>query len=257
MKIRPFGALASALLALSLGGAATAQEPAGVRRPMRPEDFGVGNVNVLAIPAASFVPKSSGMSWTIDLSAANAGYVHPTSGIGQFVSGFSLPEGARIDTVVLYYDDTDPTFQTDVTVYRLTGFDEATAGVEVVTIVESDTNVGKNYKFSTAVNHTVSNSVFLDGGQYILSVSCGSTNTGFRAVEVWWERQISPAPATATFADVPTNYLYFRAIEALAASGITGGCGGGNFCPAQNVTRGEMAAFLARALGLSFNNNIF
>jgi hypothetical protein len=49
---------------------------------------------------------------------------------------------------------------------------------------------------------------------------------------------------------VPTNFLYFKAIEALAASGITGGCGSGNFCPNQNVTRGEMAAFLARALGL-------
>jgi hypothetical protein len=57
-----------------------------------------------------------------------------------------------------------------------------------------------------------------------------------------------------TFGDVPTNYAYFRAIEALAASGITGGCGSGNFCPNQNVTRGEMAAFLARALGLHFRN---
>jgi len=53
---------------------------------------------------------------------------------------------------------------------------------------------------------------------------------------------------------VPKNHPYFRAIEALASSGITGGCGAGNFCPNQNVTRGEMAAFLARALGLHFPN---
>ena len=49
---------------------------------------------------------------------------------------------------------------------------------------------------------------------------------------------------------MPTSYIYFRAIEALAASGITGGCGNGNFCPSQPVTRGEIAKFLANALGL-------
>jgi hypothetical protein len=78
----------------------------------------------------------------------------------------------------------------------------------------------------------------------------GAGNASFHAVRIYYKLQVSPAPATATFADVPTNYIYFRAIEALAASGITSGCGGGNFCPDQNVTRGELAKFLANALGL-------
>lgn len=39
-------------------------------------------------------------------------------------------------------------------------------------------------------------------------------------------------------------------IEALATSGITRGCGDDLFCPAAPVTRGQMAAFLVRALGL-------
>jgi hypothetical protein len=37
-------------------------------------------------------------------------------------------------------------------------------------------------------------------------------------------------------------------INALAASGITGGCGPRRYCPSQPVTRGQMAAFLYRAL---------
>ena len=37
-------------------------------------------------------------------------------------------------------------------------------------------------------------------------------------------------------------------IHRLAASGITGGCGGSRFCPRGNVTRGQMAAFLHRAI---------
>jgi len=52
---------------------------------------------------------------------------------------------------------------------------------------------------------------------------------------------------------VPTSDPAFAFVEALAASGITGGCGGGNFCPTNPVTRRQMAIFLAKALGLSFN----
>lgn len=40
------------------------------------------------------------------------------------------------------------------------------------------------------------------------------------------------------------------AINSLAAAGVTTGCGAGRFCPAANVSRGEMATFLVRALGL-------
>jgi hypothetical protein len=39
-------------------------------------------------------------------------------------------------------------------------------------------------------------------------------------------------------------------VEALYASNITTGCAAGTFCPDNNVTRAEMATFLARALGL-------
>ncbi len=39
-------------------------------------------------------------------------------------------------------------------------------------------------------------------------------------------------------------------IEKLALAGITSGCGPGMFCPYDSVTRGQMAAFLVRALGL-------
>lgn len=39
-------------------------------------------------------------------------------------------------------------------------------------------------------------------------------------------------------------------IEAIADAGITSGCGGTLYCPADDVTRGQMASFLARALDL-------
>jgi hypothetical protein len=71
-------------------------------------------------------------------------------------------------------------------------------------------------------------------------------------IRVQWSRQVSPAPSTASFGDVPTNHPFFQFVEALAAAGITGGCGGGTFCPDAPLTRGQMAVFLAVALGLYF-----
>jgi hypothetical protein len=35
-------------------------------------------------------------------------------------------------------------------------------------------------------------------------------------------------------------------VEALSAAGITGGCGGGNYCPTNPVTRQQMAVFLLK-----------
>ncbi len=76
------------------------------------------------------------------------------------------------------------------------------------------------------------------------------TNQRFGGVGVFWRRQVSPAPLVATFADVPVVHGFFPFVEALAASGITAGCGSGNFCPDSPLTRGQMAVFLAKSLGL-------
>jgi hypothetical protein len=51
---------------------------------------------------------------------------------------------------------------------------------------------------------------------------------------------------------VPTTHPFFQFVEALVASGITAGCGGGNYCPDAALTRGQMAVFLSKALGLHF-----
>jgi hypothetical protein len=77
-------------------------------------------------------------------------------------------------------------------------------------------------------------------------------NSAFAGVVLGYKLQVSPAPAQPTFLDVPVSDPGFPFIEALAASGITAGCGGGNFCPDAPVTRRQMAVFLAKALGLSW-----
>ena len=60
-----------------------------------------------------------------------------------------------------------------------------------------------------------------------------------------------PACTGTVFADVPCQGGIFDAwIEDLAARGITGGCGNGNYCPASANTRGQMAVFLVKTFSL-------
>ena len=53
--------------------------------------------------------------------------------------------------------------------------------------------------------------------------------------------------STAPFSDVPVSNTFCGHIKRMSELGITTGCGGGNYCPSQTVTREQMAAFLARA----------
>jgi hypothetical protein len=58
-----------------------------------------------------------------------------------------------------------------------------------------------------------------------------------------------PMCSGSVFGDVPcTGGPFDPWIEELAALGITGGCGGGNYCPGNPVTRGQMAIFLLKTL---------
>jgi len=57
-----------------------------------------------------------------------------------------------------------------------------------------------------------------------------------------------PASPDDVFADDDAS-VFEADIQAIAAAGITRGCGAGRFCPERPVLRGEMAAFLTRAFG--------
>jgi len=93
--------------------------------------------------------------------------------------------------------------------------------------------------------------LYLDG----ITEGCGSRSfcpdepitRGQMAVFVETALGNPPDPCTGQFADVPISHPFCGFIERLAADGITGGCGGGNFCPNDPVTRAQMAVFLVAA----------
>lgn len=65
---------------------------------------------------------------------------------------------------------------------------------------------------------------------------------------------IVPVAASPSFTDVSDTSVFVDDIEWLHTAGITEGCNppdNDRFCPADDVTRGQMAAFLVRALNLT------
>lgn len=97
--------------------------------------------------------------------------------------------------------------------------------------------------------------VMNSGNTYLIQLIANTTNPDtlrFAAVKIRYRLQVSPAPASPTFTDVPATHPFYQFIEALAASGITAGCSASppQYCPDAMLTRGQMAVFLARALGL-------
>jgi S-layer homology domain len=96
-------------------------------------------------------------------------------------------------------------------------------------------------------------------GVLLALVSFGPATTGF-AQETTREQMTlalaqalgfqPPAcvPGQEMFNDVPASSPFCPFIEELSRRGITGGCGGGNFCPGDPVTRQQMAVFLVKGI---------
>jgi hypothetical protein len=72
-----------------------------------------------------------------------------------------------------------------------------------------------------------------DALQPLVLLTRGSSATSLTGLRVFSRLQVSPAPAVASFGDVPRSHPFFPCIEALKASGITGGCNASPplFCP--------------------------
>jgi hypothetical protein len=226
---------------------ALADQPTFQSSPVEPKTYGTLSETVFQLSAAAFHGIDSASTYDEDLQ----GYVF-CGGAGQhrLTAPLNLPNGALLDSVGLYFIDANVDANVLVQIFEFTG--TTSPGLAYVgPVVSSSGSPGAGFTSSS-----VSPAKQIDNSnQYMVYVYLGSDSTlKFKGVRVTYKLQVSPAPLTPTFADVPTSHTYFRAIEALAASGITGGCGSGNFCPNQNITRGEAAAFFARALGLHFPN---
>jgi hypothetical protein len=209
-----------------------------------PRTFGTSSSTAHVIGASDFEGVSSTVTYNFD--------GHRKSASSAVVAWVRLPAGALVESVELEGCDTSAVGQLVFELFRVAspnGTPEDVIPIGTTGIVEtpgcSFFSVTPLLQFSPLV-------IDNDNSTYFLQVITGSGTTSFTAVRVYYRLQVSPAPAVATFSDVPTSHPFFQFIEALARSGITSGCGGGNFCPDAPLTRGQMAVFLSLGLGLHF-----
>jgi len=163
----------------------------------------------------------------------------------------SLPDGALITGIDLYYYDWNASLNLNAFIYQFPA-----SGDSYSTLAATASSGFGGWGVAThnpASPPTVDNT----SSAYVVWVGTATSPTSdlrWRGVRVRYKLQVSPAPGVATFGDVPTGHPFFKFVEALYASGITAGCGGGNFCPDSPLTRGQMAVFLSAALGLHWPN---
>jgi hypothetical protein len=228
---------------LLLGASAV---PASEELPSANNTYGTSGLTWVTLTTWDFHPINS--STTYDVQAfPNFGIYHTGTGFGEFGAGLHLPAGAVVSTFELAACDTNAL---DLAAYIETA---PKAGGQV-TLFGPVTTTGSSTTCQVVPSppftpFTINN----DTTEYLIVVSF-SAATGptllLNSVRVGYKLQVSPDPLGATFADVPVGHPLHRFVEALVAAGITGGCGGGNYCPDAPVTRGQMAVFLSAALGL-------
>jgi hypothetical protein len=85
------------------------------------------------------------------------------------------------------------------------------------------------------------------GGNYCPTSSVSRAQMAVFLLRAVHGAAYQPPPATgAVFVDVSSSAFAAAWIEQLHAEGITGGCGGGNYCPNAPVTRAQMAPMLLK-----------
>lgn len=217
---------------------------ASFARAQTPPSFGVDPVSTYLVTAWELQPADSAVQWT----SGDNGHRSLTAGVG-LLGTVHLPQGARVLSIDLEACDASAAGEVVATLYR----QSASAPSELIATVNTgDVPAPGCSQFlgSIPVPDVVDNATY----RYLI-VANNTTydgTTSLASLRVYYSLQVSPAPFTATFNDVPTSDPAFQFIEALVASGVTAGCGGGNYCPDAALTRRQMAVFLAKLLGLQW-----
>jgi hypothetical protein len=206
--------------------------------------FGTSQTSYVTLGPSEFNPLNS------DDGFVRGFLLNATSGSGTFYATAHLPSGALVTYFEFDYCDTNASGK-HVTV-KLE--DCPTVGdCSAPTLVTSLTSMTTLFCGSISVqgfSYTVDNTahrLFL-----VATMSSLDSTNEFGGAKLGYNLQVSPAPAFAQFNDVPTTDWAFQFIEALAKAGITTGCSIDPplYCPDSQITRREMAVFLAVALGL-------
>lgn len=244
-------AFALLLVLCGIGSVGSAQAQARNPSPAAP-DFGTSGSARYLLGYADFTADQSSAGYRFATADTYLG--RASTAEGSYSAFPHLPTGARLVSYGFNYCDSSTS---DHIVLRLLDCNVLGGDCNILVELQSVSSTrGTGCRISSfdisGLNYTVQN-----GSRELIAymfMPVSASNVVFTSASIGYALQVSPGPATATFADVPTTSPQFRFVEALYAAGITAGCGNGDFCPNAPVTRGQMAVFLASALGLEFPN---
>ena len=239
-----------------------AQDPPP-RPRVRSKTYGTTDVSYIAVPGSAFFPVVGGSPYSTGGPGYDLRWV--TAGPIEFVAPMPhIPAGAQIVELELDYEDNSPFWEIEGSLmvcdylgqactrhpaagagaldcsspgYMCSGISAAPGPSSLQADLTPDNIFVNNYDYKYVL--------FARPQSYDGSTKIAGMIVGYRL-------QVSAPPPTPTFNDVPATDPAFQFIEALARSGISVGCGGGNYCPDAPLTRRQMAVFLAKALGLHF-----
>jgi S-layer homology domain len=218
--------------------------------PAPAPEYGTATQSTSTFQGNMFRPRISTGAYT---SGNGAGDILFASGDTFFDAQLDLPNGALWESASFWGVDSDAA--NDVAFFLFRSCQPPSGpGPQTNTILGSGSSTGAPGAYKIDVPLDTATQIDNTGCIYWVRARFDAVGLGVAKARVQWRRQVSPAPVLATFLDVPTGHPFFRFVEALASAGITGGCGGGNYCPDTPVTRGQMAVFLSIALGLHFPN---
>jgi S-layer homology domain len=227
--------------ALPAGDPAIQSDLSREKLSIAPETYGTSSLTYVSLSAWDFHPLDSATTYGVTGSG-----IYNAGGGQYFEAPLRLPAGAVVSYLELY--GCNASMGLTVTSFFSGAKNDGTwPGVNgpILAAGSGCTTVSTTIAPVAVNNATNSYTVDLN-----FVTSSPDSSRSIRSFRVGYKLQISPDPGTATFTDVPVGSLYHRFVEALVAAGITGGCGGGNYCPDAPVTRGQIAVFLSAALGL-------
>jgi hypothetical protein len=235
----------STLILLAVAGAGRAVAGS----PNTPQTWGTTNASYVTVPEWAFSPSSSAVAFS---DVGNPARRYALTPLSFFFASPTVPPGALLQGLEFDFCNSQPMGGSSI---LLLLYDASAANTNLTLLgqITGAANQGCTSVFAdlSGLNYTVDNVQHRLLLETVFGTN-GDSTTSFSGVIVGYRLQVSPPPAAATFGDVPTSDPAFAFVEALAASGITGGCGNGDFCPDAAVTRKQMAVFLAKALGLYF-----
>jgi hypothetical protein len=227
------------------------------------QTYGTTAVSYVQMPAVAFESSMSAFPFVQGMPLGVPPFARYTPGCGGCLQApLRLPSGAKIMSLELDGIDTDAFDVVQGALLVCDRFGSNCAGYPSAGAGPPDcvfpgwVCTGKAFSAgpTAQIADLTAENLVVDNTQhsYILEGWADESAEALGGMIVGYVLQVSPAPATPTFNDVPTTDPAFQYIEALVASGATAGCGGGKYCPDSPLTRRQMAVFLSKLLGLQW-----